>query len=165
MATVRPPNGRTEECGKQYDATLLSYYLARSEGVVLRSEALSRQGGELRVEGLAETLVPLVETHAPNQDPDQVALARLREQTRDGAVLVVSRSSLRLPELDRVLSRCELVRDAARARLVRCRPRGRSRARFEVILDHATHVARHVAALHLGEIRSDDRVQDLGAKN
>jgi hypothetical protein len=105
----------------KYDATLVSYYLARDQGIVLRSDAITRTGTELRVAGLAETIVPLLETHFPNQDPAHVALTRLRAEAAQGPVLVVSRAELVLPDLDRVLTRCDLVRETALARLLSCR--------------------------------------------
>jgi hypothetical protein len=104
-----------------YDATLLSYYLARAEGVTLRSDRLRWSEGTLQVEGLGETIVALLSTHAPNQDPDLVALNRLRDEASRGPVMLVSRSEVRLRELDAFSARCELKRDSAVARLLLCR--------------------------------------------
>ncbi|MCA9597714.1 MAG: hypothetical protein KC776_30585 [Myxococcales bacterium] len=100
-----------------YDATLLAYELARQEGVTLRVDRIRRSEDEIRVAGLAETLVPLVWTHAPGADPDTAALRRLRAL---GPSWVLSRPDLELPALDRELARCAVVRETAVARLLSC---------------------------------------------
>jgi len=121
-AEIRRAEHRRVVTVTHYDGTLLSYYLARAEGVTLRSDRLRWQDGELHVEGLDETTATLIYTHAPDQDPAAVALARLGREASQGPVLVISRNEVRLGELDRLLARCELRREAAPARLLLCRP-------------------------------------------
>ncbi len=103
-----------------YDATLLSYYLARAEGVSLRADRLDWTDGVLRVHGLAETIVSLLRSHAPNQDPAHAALDRLRRERSRGAVMVIIRTQTRLPELVRHVSECEVRIQVAAARLLLC---------------------------------------------
>ena len=118
---IRQAGERRVATVAHYDATLLSYYLARAEGVTLRSDRLRWQDGTLYVEGLEESIVSLVSTHAPNQNPDLVALTRLRQEASSGPLRVVSRSEQQLRELDGFLARCALEREAATARLLSCR--------------------------------------------
>ena len=102
------------------DEAVLSV-MAMLSGIAERNLAevdrIRRSEDEIRVAGLAETLVPLVWTHAPGADPDTAALRRLRAL---GPSWVLSRPDLELPALDRELARCAVVRETAVARLLSC---------------------------------------------
>ena len=104
-----------------YDATLLSYELCQLEGAVLGVNAAPVEGTTLRIEGLDEVIVTLVDTHTPGPNADRDAVALLGELTDEGPVPVVIRDTVRLPELERVLAACELLDETARARLLLCR--------------------------------------------
>lgn len=102
-----------------YDTTLLAYYLAREQRVRLRADKIHRNnGGVVRVDGLSQEFVPLVQTHAPNQDPDWLALSRLRNLAQARPILLVHRDTVRLPQLESFIASCEILEEAVVARLL-----------------------------------------------
>jgi len=104
-----------------YDATLLTYYLARARGRAVDWRSLQPLAdGAYRVEGVDKEVEPLVYSHSPGVDPGHAAANVLDQRIRAGAVLVVERDSFRLEPVLELLRHCRRLAEVGSGRLWRC---------------------------------------------
>ena len=94
-----------------YDATLVSYYLARLEKRPVDWD--TTQMGSKHIE-------PLVMVHFFDATTEQSAADRLKQIIATSPTLVVDRDSVTLPSVVDILSTCEILAEAPTGRLWRC---------------------------------------------
>jgi hypothetical protein len=103
-----------------YDGTLMAYYVARAYGkrITWQDAWTGPLGGE--VAGTPVRIAGLAMSHDVDAESDRRAADRLAAIVRDRPALVVQRFDFRLPALDAILGRCEVLESAPEARLLRC---------------------------------------------
>ncbi len=101
-----------------YDATLLNYYLARRAGTTADWGAIN-DAGEFQ-SALGKTIVPLAKVHQLADGTGAEAAAVITRHLGQGRVLVLDREQVRMPDVEAVLRRCEVIRVAPCARLLAC---------------------------------------------
>jgi hypothetical protein len=103
-----------------YDGTLMAYYIARSYGQpVTWQGAWAGPLGE-EVAGTPIRIAALAMSHDVDAESDTRAADRLSAIVRDRPALVVQRFDFRLPAVDAILERCQVLESAPEARLLRC---------------------------------------------
>jgi len=95
-----------------YDQALLGYYLARNEGRRIAWHNLN--------EPHRQRVLPLVLAHSLGPGSEDAALQRLAALTAAEPILVVENESFLLPRVVTYLDKCEELRRAPNARLLRC---------------------------------------------
>ncbi len=103
-----------------YDGTMMAYYIARAYGrrVNWVGSSAGLLGGPL--DGTPVKIVALARAHDLNEESDARAADLLSSIVREQPALVVQRFDFRLPAVDGILGRCDVLESAPVARLLRC---------------------------------------------